>query len=158
MLINIVLLLCGWLHRNVTTGLLYTDSRNFLEGGMLLAGVCAPFHHHTELAYQIKVALNSKTREDPQVRIKIAFDYYLFTGGLQQLGKKHRQQRGHTIYGITLYGSLAPLLGDQWHIRVLNDCMKCQVRDCAVSPPSPQSCTRLSLLLLSDYQRLLATH
>lgn len=88
-----------------------------------IADVCPPFHLHTELAYQIKAALNSKSQTDPEVRIELQFDKFLFTGVLQQCERKLKEQRGHTVYGIRSYGSLAPLLGNRWHIRVLNNQM-----------------------------------
>ena len=84
----------------------------------ILSGVFYPFHLHNELAYQIKVSLNSSTRSEPDVRIDLPYDPFLFAGGLQQSGKLIKK-RGH-VYGIKKYSSLAPLLGDQWHLRVLN--------------------------------------
>ena len=54
------------------------------------------------------------------VRIELSFDKYLFIGGLQQAGKLVKRNRGHDIYTIRKYSSLEPLLGHQWHLRVLN--------------------------------------
>ena len=79
-----------------------------------------PFHLHNELAYQIKLSLRPSTRADPDVRIEIPFDRFLFIGGLQQVGKFVKSSRGHDIYTIRRYSALEPLLGQQWHLRVLN--------------------------------------
>ena len=80
-----------------------------------------PFHLHRELAYQIKMALHSSQRSDPNVRIELAYDYFLFVGGLKQAGKLlKRSYRGHDIYGIKKYRDLDPILGPRWHVRVLN--------------------------------------
>ena len=79
-----------------------------------------PFHLHSELAYQIKLALKPSTRSDPNVRIELPFDRYLFVGGLQQAGKFLKSSHGHSIYGISSYSTLAPILGREWHLRILN--------------------------------------
>ena len=79
-----------------------------------------PFNLHNELAYQIKASLNSKSRSDVDVRIELSFDRFLFIGGLQQAGKFIKRNRGHDVYTIRKFSSLAPLLGHQWHLRVLN--------------------------------------
>lgn len=31
-----------------------------------------------------------------------------------------KESHGHKVYGIATYSSLIPLLGQQWHLRVLN--------------------------------------
>ena len=49
-----------------------------------------------------------------------AFDKFLFIGGLQQAGKWVKKNRGHDVYTIHKYSSLAPILGHQWHLQVLN--------------------------------------
>ena len=48
------------------------------------------------------------------------YDRFLFVGGLQQAGKLVRRNRGHDVYTVSRYSSLVPLLGHQWHLRVLN--------------------------------------
>ena len=62
-----------------------------------------PFHPHNELLYQIKLSLNN-SRKDPDIRIEIPFDRYVFGGGLQQRGKFLKKYRGHDVYGIGEYG------------------------------------------------------
>lgn len=79
-----------------------------------------PFHLHNELAYQIKLALKPSMRSDPNIRIELPFDHYLFIGGLQQAGKLLRNSYGHSVYGIRNFTSLDYILGRQWHLRVLN--------------------------------------
>lgn len=79
-----------------------------------------PFHLHNELAYQIKASLSSQSRSDVNVRIELPFDKFLFAGGLQQAGKFLRKIRGQSMYTIKTYSTLVPMLGEQWHIRVLN--------------------------------------
>ena len=79
-----------------------------------------PFHLHNELAYQIKLALNSSSRSDPEVRIEIPFDHFLFKGGLQQAGRLVKKDRGHEVYRIETYSSLVHILGVNWHLRVRN--------------------------------------
>lgn len=79
------------------------------------------FELHHELAIQIKMALDSKHRRDPEVRIELPFDRLLFEGGLKQAGHLMSGVRGATVYGISSYTSLTPSLGIQWHVRGLND-------------------------------------
>lgn len=78
------------------------------------------FAPHRELRYQIKLALNSGTRQDVAVQIEIPFDPLVFAGGLQQAGVFVREYRGHSVYTIAAYGALSHLLGQRWHIRGLN--------------------------------------
>ena len=42
-----------------------------------------PFELHRELAIQIKMALDSKHRRDPEVRIELSFDRLLFKRGIK---------------------------------------------------------------------------
>ncbi len=84
------------------------------------AGSCIPFHLHTELAFQIKLALNSSSRSEPDVRIEVPFDRYLFIGGLQQAAKLVRKSRGHEVYTINKCESLVPILGERWYLREMN--------------------------------------
>ena len=81
-----------------------------------------PFDLHYELAYAIKAALRScLPRHDPDVRLEIPFDLLIFNGGLKLPGTFVRKFRGHDIYMIRNYHELAPLLGKQWYLRVLNE-------------------------------------
>ena len=86
----------------------------------VLAGPPVPFHLHTELAYQIKLALYSSRRSDPDTRVEVPFDYFLFVGGLKQAGTLLKTHHGHDVYGIKMYHNLVPILGTAWHVRVLN--------------------------------------
>ena len=54
-----------------------------------------PFDAHRELGYQITLALNSKYRADPEVRIELPFDKLIFDGGLKQYGKFLCKSRVH---------------------------------------------------------------
>ena len=100
---------------------------------LIHSGVFYPFHLHKELAYQIELSLNSSTRSEPDVRIDLPYDPFLFAGGLQQSGKLIKKTRGHDVYGIKKYSSLAPLLGDQWHLRLLKQYDFCYVMlDCSI--------------------------
>lgn len=85
--------------------------------------VYKPFELHKELAYQIKLALDSRGRRDPEVRIEIPFDKLLFEGGLKQAGYFLKSSRGYDIYSIKTYTDLTPLLGSNWHIRGINERM-----------------------------------
>jgi len=58
---------------------------------------------------------------DPAVRIELAFDRVLFDGGLAKHGYMKKSERGHEVYGIKRFSSLAAVLGDKWHIRILNE-------------------------------------
>ena len=89
-------------------------------GTLYFAERVIPFHLHNELLYQIKASLNSKSRTDVDVRIELPFDQFLFTGGLQQAGRWIQKSRSHDVYTIRKYSALTPLLGHQWHLRVLN--------------------------------------
>ena len=80
----------------------------------------APFHLHSELAYCIKAALNSSSRSDPNVRIEVPFDRFLFISGLQLAGKLRKITSIYQVCGVAKYSALAPLLGEEWHVRVLN--------------------------------------
>ena len=93
----------------------------FLCMVLALSETHRPFHLHNELAYQIKASLNSKSRSDVDVRIELPFDHFLFVGGLQA-GKFIKRNRGHDVYMITKFSSLAPLLGHQWHSGLLLCC------------------------------------
>lgn len=89
----------------------------------MLACLATTFFTHPpcrELRYHIKLALNSGSRQDVEVRIEIPFDPIVFTGGLQQAGTFVRKYRGHSVYKITAYGDLSSLLGPRWHLRGLN--------------------------------------
>lgn len=85
---------------------------------VLIVSPGAPFHLHSELAYRVMMALNSSTRSDPDIRIELPFDYYLFCGGLRQAG--YLIKKNDEVYGIKRYSTLSPMLGEQWHLRVLN--------------------------------------
>ena len=80
-----------------------------------------PYSCHTELAYQVKLALNSSRKGTPVVGLEVAMDLVTFRGGLAHYGTKLpacvRQQ---PVYGISKYGDLDPLLGKGWYLRVLN--------------------------------------
>ena len=82
--------------------------------------VYQPFELHKELAYQIKLALDSRGRRDPQIRIDLPFDKLIYDGGLKQLGKHSHNNRGSEVYTIRHYSDLNPLLGSNWHIRGVN--------------------------------------
>ena len=87
-----------------------------------------PFNLHTELYYQIKVALNTSrssrsANSDPEVRIELPFDSLLFVGGLQQEGTLLRTQRGRNIYGLRQYSDIEHIIGKRWYVRVLNQQM-----------------------------------
>lgn len=66
------------------------------------------------------MALNSSSRSDPDVRIELSFDYFLFCGGLKQAGYLIKLSRGNEIFGIRSYSALNSLLGEYWYVRVLN--------------------------------------
>ena len=69
-----------------------------------------PFHLHSELAYQIKLSLRPSTRADPDVRIEIPFDRFLFIGGLQQVGKFVKSSRKEVL---RVGASLRPAVASQ---------------------------------------------
>ena len=83
----------------------------------------SPFNIHEELAYRIKAALTSGTKDSVEVKIELPFDPIIYTGGLQQQGKFLRRWERNNIYGIKKYSDLIPLLGEKWHIRILNEHM-----------------------------------
>ena len=64
--------------------------------------------------------MNSRLRYDPDVRIEMPFDKFLFGGGFQQAGNFVKNHRGHDIYGISAYNNLKPILGEIWYLRFLN--------------------------------------
>lgn len=102
----------------------YDEWRN--EGDIVLPTkpeIYKPFELYRELAYQIKLALDSKGRHDPQVRIEIPFDKLLFEGGLKQAGIFLHTSRGYDVYSIKQYTDLTPFLGSNWHIRGINERM-----------------------------------
>ena len=49
------------------------------------SSVYRPFSLYGELSYQVKLALNSSRRKEPEVRIEIPFDEVEFNGGLKLL-------------------------------------------------------------------------
>ena len=50
----------------------------------------------------------------------MGFDYFLFTGGLQQAGIATNTVQGTVRYGIQQYSDLNFLLGTRWHYRGIN--------------------------------------
>ena len=86
-----------------------------------------PFELHRELAFQIKLSLNSG------VRIEMPFDMLLFEGGLKRLGKPLQKGHSHEVYTIQCYGDLKPVLGDRWYVRAINKHLNfCYVNLCTV--------------------------
>ena len=79
-----------------------------------------PFELHNELAYQIKLSLNSRGRRDPVIRIEVPFDKLLFEGGLKMAGY-YIIYTTHDVQGVKRYGDLSPLLGSHWYMRGLNE-------------------------------------
>ena len=79
-----------------------------------------PYNPHQEIAYQIKLALHSGNRKDPEVRIELPFDRLLFDGGLKQFGQFLHTRNGHDVYTVQSHADLKLLLGDRWHIRILS--------------------------------------
>ena len=72
------------------------------------------------LACCIKQKLVPAKTEDPQVRTQVPFN-----NNSRELLKQHivlltTKHRGYEGYGIKDYKDLNELLGDQWHIRVVN--------------------------------------
>lgn len=55
------------------------------------------------------------------MRIETPFDYYTFMGGMRRAGMMKRKSHGSEVYGIDSYSALVPILGERWHIRVLNE-------------------------------------
>ena len=82
-----------------------------------------PYDPNRELAYRIKQALNSSTRQEPQTRIELPFDKLIFVGGLEKCGTCIHSRGGHAVYTIKKYSDLSFLLGDRWHMRGINDCL-----------------------------------
>ena len=82
--------------------------------------VYRPFNLYHELSYQIKLALDSKRRKEPEVRIEMAFDKLLFDGGLKQQGVYQGYLHGHEVYSIRDYSTLDCLLCEGWWYRCLN--------------------------------------
>lgn len=79
-----------------------------------------PFSLYNELKYQIKLALDSKRRKEPEVRIEIPFDEVLFNGGLKLRGVFQQHSHGHEVYTISNFSSLTPFIGEGWWYRCLN--------------------------------------
>jgi hypothetical protein len=78
------------------------------------------YSHHRELAYRIKMALNSSRKDSPVVRINMPFDRVEFDSGLRMCGVQKRCFRGIQRYSINQYRDLNEILGDSWHFRGLN--------------------------------------
>ena len=88
-----------------------------------------PFELHSELAYQIKLALDSRGWQEPQVRIDLPFDKLLFEGGLKQLGKLSHSVRRSEVNTIGHYKDLNLVLGINWDNQLTNQLV-------CISPPS----------------------
>ena len=54
------------------------------EGEESKAELYTSFDLHRKLAFQIKVALDSRHRKDPDMRLDMPFDRLLFDGGFKQ--------------------------------------------------------------------------
>ena len=52
--------------------------------------------------------------------IELPFDLNLFTEGLQRAGKISERNNSRKVYTVGNYSSLAEILGEQWHLRVIN--------------------------------------
>ena len=83
------------------------------------SGIYRPFSLYGELGFQIKLALDSKHRKEPEVRIEIPFDEVLFNGGLKLNGVFQRFSHGHEVYTISNFRSLCAFLGEGWWYRCL---------------------------------------
>lgn len=71
------------------------------------------------LACNIKQKLVPSRKEEPLVRIQLPFDTVTFEA-LKQKGKSLGDSYGHSTYTIRQYSDLNELLGDRWHIRIVN--------------------------------------
>ena len=80
-----------------------------------------PYHSHNKLKYGIKLALKPSGRADPAVHIEIPFDYYMFMGGMRRAGTMKWKSHSYEVYGIDSYNALVPILGERWHVRILNE-------------------------------------
>ena len=80
-----------------------------LTGSTIVSLVFPFFPLLRELAYHTKLALNSRTRRDVDVRIEL---HFIFAGGLEHLGTHLRTCRGDKMYGIKHNRELEPLLRD----------------------------------------------
>lgn len=78
-------------------------------------------HNFTTLACCIKQKLiPSRKLEDPKVRIQIPFDNTSFNLLKRNGVLLDIQVNGHQVYGIKDYEDLDELLGEQWHLRIVN--------------------------------------
>ena len=79
-----------------------------------------PYSLYNELGIKIKQSLTCGRKDSPLVKITMGFDYFLFTGGLQQAGIATNTVLGTVRYGIQQYSDLNFLLGTRWHYRGIN--------------------------------------
>ena len=79
-----------------------------------------PFSLYNELSYQIKLALDSKRRKEPDVKIEIPFDDVLFNGGLRLQGFSKGFSYGHEVFSIRNFSDVDLSLGVGWWYRCLN--------------------------------------
>ena len=91
-----------------------------LEKTLQKEDVYRPFSFYDELGYQIKLALDSKRRKEPDVRIEMPFDRLVFDGGLKQHGNFIGNFHGHEVFSVLQYSCLDSLLGEGWWYRCLN--------------------------------------
>ena len=54
------------------------------------------------------------------MKIELPFDHNLFTEGLQRVGRISERNNSRDVYTVGNYSSLAEILGEQWHLRVIN--------------------------------------
>ena len=81
----------------------------------------SPYSCYDNLAYQVKLALNSSRRCSPEVKIEVAMDLVIFRGRLAHVGTMLPAcVRGQPIYGIQHYRDLDSFYGKGWHLRILN--------------------------------------
>ena len=75
-----------------------------------------PYSCHSELAYQVKLALSTLQKGLPAVRLEVPMDLLTFHGGLAHYGTKLPTCIRHQpLYGISKYRDLDLLLGKDWH-------------------------------------------
>ena len=101
-----------------------------------------PFNLYTELGYQVKLALDSNRRHEPDVQIEVPFDQLAFDGGLKQSGVFQSYSHGHEVYTISHFHHLDALLGVGW---------KCSISKVSSSTVIFWSCSTSLVTSLRDF-------
>ena len=85
-----------------------------------LTSSTSDFSLYRQLSLKIKRSLKSSRKSNPEVRIDMDFDKYVYDEHMRRLGTHKKKYRGNDAYHINHYSDLDKLLESKWFIRGIN--------------------------------------